>query len=181
MIIGLVGLAGSGKSTVAEYISSKYGYVRLNFKDALVREVKENFPALLEELYKIYYYQNGVFSVDDLFTKKPKAMRALLQNYGTEVRRRDDKDYWVEQWKDIAYSEPVQNIVTDDVRFINEAEAVRGAGGKIIRIVRTDVSTAMDHASEKEQGLIVHDYEISVGPGEHEKLYEEIDNVMRTM
>lgn len=178
MIYGLVGLAGSGKSTAAKYMQDKYGFKRLNFKDGLVRELRERFPTLLTELEKIYYYKDGVFTVDDLFDKKPPAMRALMQNYGTEVRRKDDPEYWVNQWKAIAYSEPVQNIVTDDVRFLNEAQAVKDAGGKIIRIVRTDVTQALNHQSETEQFNIVHDYEIAVGPGEHEKLYTEIDKIL---
>lgn len=178
MIIGLVGLAGSGKSTAAQYISEKYGYMRLNFKDGLVREIRQNFQSLLEELVEIYYYKDGVFTVDDLFRSKPPAMRKLMQAYGTEVRRRDDIDYWVNQWKAVAYSEPVRNIVTDDVRFLNEAEAVKDAGGKIIRIVRTDITEALSHSSETEQFNIVHDYEIAVGPGEHDKLYEEIDKII---
>lgn len=41
MIIGLTGLAGCGKDTVAKYLKERYGYKILVFSDVLVEEAKK--------------------------------------------------------------------------------------------------------------------------------------------
>lgn len=42
MIIGFTGLAGSGKDSVAKYLSEKYGFTMFVFSDILVEEAKKN-------------------------------------------------------------------------------------------------------------------------------------------
>jgi hypothetical protein len=179
-IIGLVGFKQSGKSTAASYLENKYGFVKHNFKDALVAEIKQNFPDLLTEIANVYYHE-GIQSIEHLFTVKPPLMRTLMQNYGTEVRRKENPDYWVDQWtkKFLELERVVYRFVTDDVRFVNEASRVKGQGGIIIRIIRTDITSGGDHSSETEQLEIQADYTIEVGQGEHEKLYAELDRILR--
>ena len=96
MIIGLTGKKQNGKSTAAEHLSDKHNFVRINFKDALVAEIRERFPNLLEAIIEIMdrtdYDGMNPWTVDRLFKEKPPLMRALLQNYGTEVRRIDDSE-----------------------------------------------------------------------------------------
>lgn len=41
MIIGLTGLAGCGKDTIANYLKEKYGYRMLVFSDVLIEEAKK--------------------------------------------------------------------------------------------------------------------------------------------
>jgi hypothetical protein len=182
-IIGLVGFKHSGKSTAATHLEQKYGFVRHNFKDALIEELKEKFPDLLREIKQQWVNEmirsGATFDVYnyDLFEWKPPLMRALMQNYGTEVRRKDDPDYWVKEWGKKSFSG--HNIVCDDVRFLNEAQAVRDLGGIIIRLVRTDITTGGEHVSETEQLQIPADHTITVGPGEHEKLYTALDTIMQ--
>jgi hypothetical protein len=174
MIIGLTGKKQNGKSTAAQYIAEKYGFVRVNFKDALIAEIKQNFPKLLEEIARTTDFKNGIEqAIDDLFVTKPPLMRALLQNYGTEVRRRDHDDYWVVQWLKRASKE--KNVVVDDVRFLNEAQAVRDMGGSVIRIFREDYMNVDTHVSESEMDKIHPDYVISVKTGEQDVLYRAID------
>lgn len=186
-LIGLVGFKQSGKSTAAKYLEEKYGFVRHNMKDALIAEIKQNFPDLLREIanetYKYHYIYSAVpvECIEQLFDEKPPLMRALMVNYGTEVRRREDPDYWVHHWKlgvPALLAEDEYNIVTDDIRFVNEAQAIKGWNGKLIRIVRTDITTGGDHSSETEQLQIEADYTIEVGPGEQEKLYAALDALM---
>jgi hypothetical protein len=183
-IIGLVGFKQSGKTTAANYLETK-GYVRVNFKDGLIAEIKQNFPDLLRAIADTEYTEHFGGQINALFETKPPLVRALLQNYGTEVRRKDDPDYWVKQYidelEDIA-TLGVEKIVTDDVRFINEAWAIKSVknnGGTIIRLVRTDITSGGDHRSETEQLQIEADHTIEVGPGEHDKLYVELDKIVR--
>lgn len=179
MIIAFTGKKQSGKSTACAYIKDA---VRANFKDALIAEIKDNFPRLLDEISTImeqHYWDGKRWTMDRLFSEKPPLMRALLQNYGTEVRRKDHPEYWVNKWKDAVGESTAVDIVCDDVRFLNEAEAVRSVGGIVVRIVREDLPTNDTHSSETEMDLIKADYTISVKTGEYTKLYEQIDQILR--
>jgi len=186
-LVALVGFKQSGKSTAAKYLESKYDFTRHNFKDSLVDEIKQNFPDLLGEIQSSETYLDESLcefvgpTIDELFQTKPPLMRALMINYGTEVRRREQPGYWVHQWKlkvpDL-YAQDKTSLVVDDCRFLDEAQAIKAWGGIIIRIVRTDITKAGTHLSETEQLNIPADYTIEVGPGEHEKLYVELDRIM---
>ena len=182
-LIALTGFKHTGKTVAAKYLESK-GYVRHNFKDALITELKERFPDLLKDILKVYVREDmvNVFTIDDLFNYKPPLMRALMVNHGTEVRRRENPDYWVNNWMFTVAKENYpfkQNIVTDDVRFLNEAKAVKDAGGTIIRLVRPDITTGGEHTSETEQLQIVADYTIELIPGDKEALYKELDAIIK--
>lgn len=177
-ILGFTGKMRSGKSTACQIVREELGDVaHINMKDGLVKEIKDRFPHVLREILLIE--GEAVHDVNDLFVQKPPIMRALLQNYGTEVRRKDKEDYWVQIWKSsVSYSKS-EHVVTDDVRFLNEAEAVHAMGGKIIRIIRPDVQDTSTHQSEIEMDKIEADYTITVGPGELDKLKEELQKIIQ--
>jgi hypothetical protein len=74
--------------------------------------------------------------------------REFLQFFGTEVCRRVHDDIWAERLiKDIEIESSLLAVV-DDVRFKNEVDLIKGAGGKVIRLTRQPHSD--DHASETE-------------------------------
>ena len=171
-IIGITGFKHVGKSTAAKYLESK-GFTRHNFKDAMVQEIKDNFPALLKALA---IHHN--LTIDELFKEKPPLMRTLMQNYGTDVRRKENPRYWAGQWEQALC--PELNTVADDVRFLNEAEAVKREGGIIIRLERDGVTTGGDHASETEQLQIVPDYTIKTKDGDIEDLHRQLDDIIST-
>lgn len=172
MIIGLIGFKQVGKSTAAKHLEGR-GFTRINMKDALVAELRQNFPNLLQNLADIYD-----MTVDELFEVKPPAMRSLMQNYGTEVRRGDSDTYWTDQWEDSVEKSGTQHVVVDDVRFLNEAEAVRHQGGILIRLTRPDITDGGTHASEIEQLQIVADHTIDCVSGEHGVLYNALDKII---
>jgi hypothetical protein len=178
MIIGLIGFKQVGKSTAAKYLEEKHGFIRHNFKDGLVAEMKQNFPDLLQEMVRA----TGM-SIDELFANKPPLMRALMQNYGTEVRRADDANYWTNQWrlKGAKYYQRGLSAVADDVRFINESEAIKLQGGILIRLTRPDIVSGGNHPSETEQLNIDADYTIEGEPGNSTKLYNSLDEILLKM
>jgi len=175
-IIGLLGYKQVGKSTAAEYLKTK-GYQRHNMKDGLVAELKDNFPDLLREIDKEACRNIGGISanINYLFEFKPPLIRTLMQNYGTEVRRGDDPDYWVHQWVN---NRPEGLIVTDDVRFLNEAQAIKDCGGTLIRITRDDITDGGSHASETETNSIQVDHTIVAKQGDLEGMYKRIDDIL---
>ena len=189
-IIAFTGLKQTGKTTAADYLVSKWGFVKHNFKDALVEEVKERFPDLLREIYDVECLDGQddwtlEYNPDLLFSKKPPLIRTLLQNYGTEVRRKEDPDYWVRLWElSVLYeirNDPNYKLVVDDARFINEVDSVRAEGGTIIRLTRPDLTVPDNHSSETEQSQIEVDYSLETERGDFEGLYRELDRVVTNL
>lgn len=183
MIYAFTGKKQSGKSTAVKYLLNKRPFTVLNFKDALIIELKERFPQLLNaiiDVMNITDYDGRPekrWTFERLFTEKPPLIRGLMQNYGTDVRRNDDDAYWVTQWAKKA-AEMDTDVIVDDVRFLNEAQAVRNLGGTIIRIVRSDLASTDDHISETEMDAIVADHTITVQTGDFETLYMLLDMIV---
>lgn len=185
MLIGFTGLARSGKSTASQHLIER-GFIKVNFKDALVEELKKNFTPLLEEIVTYYVqHEHEAYTVDELFFVKPPLVRKLMQCYGTEVRRGDDFLYWIKQWaaKVDALLAEGKNVVVDDVRFLNEAWSIHGdRPGKVIRIERTDMpSTTDNHQSESEMASISADYTIRTDQGDLPGLYKQLDEVIHRL
>jgi hypothetical protein len=187
MLIAFVAPKQSGKTTACTILKDYWGadnVAQVNFKDGLIAEIKEKFPDLLREIALIYgHIQEGDALtseiVDDLFISKPPLIRALLQNYGTEVRRGDNDDYWVEKWLSTVGMIADKHVLCDDVRFLNEADAVDHFDGILIRITRTDLQSTDTHQSETEQASISCVHEIVLGYGEQDKLKEELIKIVK--
>jgi energy-coupling factor transporter ATP-binding protein EcfA2 len=173
MIIGFTGKKGSGKTTASRMVLAVVrGSQHVNFKDAMVAEMKERLPKTIAALAE-HYGQD----VDWLFVNKPPIFRALMQDYGTTVRRGDNDRYWVDRW--LESTAGMEHVVVDDVRFINEAEAVRNQGGIIIRLNRNDIVSTDNHQSEIEMDSIRTDYSIDVKEGGHDDLSQELDRILK--
>lgn len=183
MLIAFTGKKQSGKTTATKYVLPKLKAYPINFKDALLKDIKDKFPDLLAEIEKHYDssdYDGWGWTVDRLFQEKPPLIRALFQNYGTNVRRADREDFWVYKWKEdvVPLLQAERKVVTDDVRFLNEAQAIKDLGGIIIRIERTDLESTDTHQSETEMDQITPDHTISVKTGELDKLKQELDRIL---
>lgn len=180
LILAFTGKKRHGKSTACEYIQEKYpNAVRVNFKDAMVREIMEKFPNMLRELCalmeKIDYDGMNPWTPERLFRDKPPVFRTFMQHYGTEVCRHYHDEYWVPKWMKEALKHEI--VVVDDVRFANEAQAVKDLKGTVIRVVRDGYADDGDgHASEKEMDGIEADYTIVAG--NPEELYTKLDMVL---
>ena len=168
MIIAFTGKKHSGKSEASKCLKD---FKDINFKDSLIEEVTENFPDLLKELSLAY----RTADIRALFDVKPPLVRLLLQNYGTNVRRKDNENYWVDKWLNSIDID--SNVVADDVRFLNEAKAVKDSGGIVIRITRPGNISNDKHISETEMDKIEPDYEI-INSSDKEYLYSEIKKII---
>ena len=72
--------------------------------------------------------------------KKDKRGRRLLRVLGTEAGRDYDPETWVRMWRGIAPTElHAHLVVADDLRFLNEFDAVRELGGVLVKIKRKAV------------------------------------------
>jgi hypothetical protein len=176
MIIGLCGYKGSGKSTVADYLRNTHGFSKINFKDALVSKMKALLPKTLNELAQLYNC-----SVDELFVTKPPAHRALMQEFGTDIFRGEmGDDYWVNEWRK-SVDNPLSRIVTDDVRFTNEANAIKMKGGIIIRVIMQGLEQNDLHVSETEHLKIKEDFVIIATRGDHAGVYAKVEEILETI
>lgn len=145
MIIGICGAAGSGKDEVATRLSNAHGFRRVAFADPIY-EMLEVFTGMPEEQLRDRQIKESEIA---WLGKSP---RSLLQTLGTEWGRRHvSGDVWVK----IAIRRALRSslVAIPDVRFDNEAEAIRGAGGCIWMITRPGPSClgaeAAAHVSER--------------------------------
>ena len=143
-LIGITGYKQSGKDTLAREIMYRMAprfSVRHSFADALKREVADAL---------------GI-SVDEI--ERNKALfRPILQWWGTDWRRNMfGANYWINKWEErllkLQELHRPAVIIATDVRFENEAEAIRKHDGIIIRVVRPGV-VSDGHASETEMDKI---------------------------
>lgn len=173
MIIGFKGYKQSGKTTAAKYLTSEHGFKKASFKDGLIAEMIDNLPDTLNALCLEYSMQ-----INELFEKKPHIMRTLMQNYGTDVRRKDNPNYWVDIWN-TTVANLEGNVVVDDVRFENEADAVRLAGGIIVHIANVDLEQTDSHVSETEMSDIEADFTIECKTGDLDCIYKNIESILQ--
>lgn len=172
MIIALTGYAQSGKSTAVRMIREmRPWFKQSNFKDGLIAEMKHYFPKVLTKLS-----EEHSMTMKELFDKKPGIMRELMQNFGTELRRSENANYWTDKWEESIKG--IKDVLVDDCRFLNEAEVVRRNGGVIVRMVRTDMTNNSTHQSETEMDLIVPDYTITTNGSEFRKIEEELSRIL---
>lgn len=173
MLIGLVGKAQAGKTTIGNYLKDKYGFVKLAFADPL----------------KEMLIKADLITYEEAYVNKTPRSRELLQKIGTGIfRNQISKDYWVEAAKDILecnfqiMGELTKNIVFDDIRFPDEAELIKRYNGVIVKVVREnhyDNITNSDHESEKLVGSILYDFLITAKSGEIDSLKTQMDRIIR--
>ncbi|QKC99150.1 deoxynucleotide monophosphate kinase family protein [Mesorhizobium sp. NZP2298] len=130
LIVALSGVAGSGKSTVAEYLQDIHGYTRVRFAGPL----KAAMAALGLSAKQIEGDLKEV-PCDLLCGHTP---RYAMQTIGTEWGRNIiGEEFWTGLWRAAANAviEDGGRVVVDDCRFPNEAATVRKMGGDIYRII----------------------------------------------
>ena len=145
MIVGLGHKARTGKDTVAAYLNQDHAFVRVAFADALKAACCTIFGLTQKQA-------NGADkeAIDPFWNTTP---RDILQRVGTECLRRGfGDDVWIkalERRVEGLVSQGVSVVVTD-VRFPNEAEAIKKWGGVLVRVDRKVAPTigGSSHASE---------------------------------
>jgi len=144
MIIGVCGLIGSGKGTVADCLVEHHGFQKLSFADSLKDGVAAMFDwsrHLLEgdtEESRTWREQTDAFWTEEVgYAITP---RFVLQKVGTECMRQGLFDgIWVSRTKQIIQQQPEQNFVIPDVRFPNEIDMIQSQGGLVWRVQRGDL------------------------------------------
>jgi hypothetical protein len=170
LLIGLNGVAQSGKDTVGKILCDNHGFKRLAFADALRKGLYEINPivsidvetesqSLLKRLSgeperintKILRIQDIVDNIGwDEAKVKYIEIRELMQRYGTEGGRLIHGEYcWVNVLEKTIKANPTENYVITDMRFDNEVSLVGKLDGLRVQIQREGVTSVNNHISDK--------------------------------
>ena len=140
MIIGVCGLIGAGKDTIADYLVNIHEFRRDSFaatlKDACAsvfgwdRDMLEGRSKSSREWRE---------QPDEWWSQRLGRVitpRWVLQYWGTEVCRNSfHDDIWIASLEN-KLRKTTDDIVISDCRFPNEIRAIRQQGGHVIRVVR---------------------------------------------
>ena len=180
IIIGLTGLAGAGKDTVADTLVTHAGFAKIAFADALRLEVAGAFNLggdmsiltdratkeepcnalrfsrcnelpFIERMYDRHSGERPDFDYDE-WGATPRSPRQVMQWWGTEYRRAEQENYWTNRLAmRILSAYAGQRWVITDCRFPNEARAIRSIGGELWQVLRPgQASVEGGHASQND-------------------------------
>lgn len=170
-VVGLSGVAGSGKSTAAAHLQ-RQGYTLVKFAGPL----KDMMRAIGLSESQI----EGADKEDSTRLLQGKTPRYAMQTLGTEWGRNIiGAGFWTFLWEHRALQllDAGHKVVVDDCRFANEADAVRALGGIVVRIQGRG-GIAGGHESEK----MDFDEDVVVGNnGTIASLREQIDSLLSSI
>lgn len=159
-LIGLIGKKRTGKDTFAAKLVRDLGYERVALADPLreaalaLDPIVGTFPLQSEGITRVREWRLSDV-VETLGWERAKdyvpEVRRTLQRFGTESIRAIDDRFWINAAFariDALRAEGTPVVVTD-VRYPNEADAIRDATGYLVRIVRDLPDDGDAHASEK--------------------------------
>ena len=143
MLIGLVGLIGSGKDTVAERLITHHGYKRDSFAKSLKDAVSSMFNWDREMLEGNTASSRHWREQPDKFWSKRMGKevtpRWVLQYFGTEVMRQGMYDaIWVDS---VIGRYKGDKTVISDTRFQNEIKTIKAHGGIVVLVKRGPIPT----------------------------------------
>jgi len=151
MIIGFTGFATAGKNALSEEFVTNSGFEQAGFADALKKILYSLDPIISQhndgETICFDRVQDYVDEYGYEESKKIPEIRQLLQRLGTEGGRVAlGEDVWV----NTLFTQPHDaRLVISDLRFENEAMAVKARGGCVIKVERPGIGPINNHASEQ--------------------------------
>lgn len=147
MIIGITGRKGHGKDTVGRLLRERHGFRTLAYADPLKASAKLIFGLTEEQV-------NGPLAVKE--TVDPRwglTPREIMQRLGTEVGRSIHLETWTRSTFLRIDAAPEMSWAITDVRFPNEAEAVRARGGLVVLVRRPGMYTGQHEGHASERGV----------------------------
>jgi hypothetical protein len=156
MIIGVCGFIGSGKDTIADYLTNFHGFRRESFANTLKDAVSQIFGwdrTLIEGRTK--QAREWREQRDEWWSERlgmDITPRYILQQWGTEVCRKGfHNDIWIASLEN-KLRNIKDDVVISDCRFPNEIKSIRSSGGIVIRVKRGDEPEWYDAARSVNRG-----------------------------
>jgi len=155
VVLGVAGPPGAGKDTLSDLLVEHFGFTKIAFADPM-REITAAINPVVGFLEgtetsgaKVVRYNDVVewHGYNEAKRIYPE-VRRFLQRLGTEAGREGPfgPDVWVNIGLERASA--FERVVFSDLRFRNEAEAIKKLGGATIRVDRPGYSHQQDHKSE---------------------------------
>jgi hypothetical protein len=151
MIIGVCGLIGSGKDTIADYLVNIHQFRRESFASTLKDAVSQVFGWDREMLEgRTKKSREWREQVDPWWAERLNiphlTPRWILQYWGTDVCRKGfHDDIWIASLEN-KLNKINDDVVISDCRFPNEITALRNQGGLVIRVKRGPEPEWFEHA-----------------------------------
>lgn len=163
-LIAVTGYKNSGKNAVCNVLADLYGFKITGFADALKAQMLAIDPWIPVrpgrwERLSVIVAKHGWENAKEYFPE----VRRLLQKGGTEGGRDIfGQDIWIATWaKNVgALLEAEYDVCVSDMRFLNEASAVREMGGEVWRVYRPGTQVGDSHKSETELNRITPNWVI---------------------
>lgn len=187
LIIGITGGIGQGKSTLASHLLEK------KFTEyAMAIPIKEMAKAWGFKHEEVYGTQEEKLQINDYWGISG---REFMQKMGTEIGREilpkvipgmnlgKSGNIWIRLFDihiaNLSKKKKYPKVVISDVRFLDEAIAIKEQNGFIIQVYRdthVDETTA-SHSSETSMSDIEADYVIN-NNGSLEELFQNADDIL---
>ena len=181
MILSLSGYKGSGKNTVADYISQHYGFANQISFASTVKDIlstlfgwnRVKLDGLAQEdrnwRNQIDYYWSRKIGYD--FTPN-----IAMKEFGTDVMRKWIPDIWVSIVEKKLLQLQNSPIIVTDTRFENEYEMLRNNGAIIVGIIKK-TDKVFTHESDTTWLNFKLDYTLN-NEKTFSELYTECDMMM---
>lgn len=170
-VTALAGRMRSGKSTIAQHLVAKHGYVRASFAKPLKDDILDmGFPQ---------------WAID----QKPDWMRKLMQSYGQAWRALDTR-HWVDRLAMELHDFAMENetaVVIDDLRYENEAQALRDLDPyrfrvELVRVFRIGNPGDVAHGSDESEHALDYwedwDHIVQAGSGDVMGLLQSVEKAL---
>lgn len=178
IVIGVTGFKHAGKSSIAKYLSRRFGFARMRFAHPMKEMLRAFLRArgcpedVIEEMI-----EGSLKEVPSPYLNG-RTPRHAMQTLGTEWGRDQmHEDLWLDAWGDsLSTIPPDCPVVVDDCRFENEFDRIRQLNGQIWRVVRPLNRAQKNdlHASEINQVELVAD-EVIVNNNTMAQLFVRVD------
>lgn len=206
-VVAFCGFAGSGKDTAADYLVKHFGYTKVSLAHPIKESCKGIFdfpddhlwgPSQLREIPDERYVFSGLDPVSGVPLKEvaldesrwwlresdgeyfPKNIspRLALTTMGTEWGRRLCQNIWVYACLNHIRRSDNSLFTIPDVRFRNELDIVRSAGGVVVRLLRGKRQS--NHPSELEmESIPLGDFDhVVANEGSKDFLFNSLDAIM---
>ncbi|MFI7069537.1 deoxynucleotide monophosphate kinase family protein [Micromonospora sediminicola] len=159
-LVGMMGRARAGKDTVAARLVERHRFKRFAFADALREAALIANPIVtpVDTVAGSVRLADVVAGAGWEAAKEHREVRRTLQQFGIGIRHLQP-DFWVRVVMDEVDHYPGPVVITD-VRFPNEAAAIKAAGGSLVRVIRPGQDESDQHISETALSDYSADFEL---------------------
>lgn len=187
-IIAFAGKKQSGKTTCSLFVQ-RYangllqplnGAKVYNFADPLKQDICINILGLTYD--QCYGDDNNKNEITDIYWDGTKlTAREVMQFVGTDIFRKMKTDVWAGATINKIQREKPSLAIIADCRFPNEVQAVKDAGGIVIKLTRNphnsthESEIALDNFSLDNFDLVIDNSNISI-PDQNQIIYEYLLN-----